>query len=163
MNRALFATWAGLLAIVWFAVSSGLLVLVVTGRLGDPDVLYGFWPSLLLCVLVVGVSLLLAILGLKRGHVVSRCCAAILIAYLTAYAILSVRGRYEPSVVGLNGVKSYSWAPYGFYDPDHPWKGSFSARRHPEEKTGGWNTCLEAAFAPLVYFDVHCFHNKGVY
>ena len=30
--------------------------------------------------------------------------------YLASYLFLSVQGRFEPSIIGLNGVKEYAWA-----------------------------------------------------
>jgi hypothetical protein len=41
--------------------------------------------------------------------------------YITTYLTLSLCGRYEPSVLGAAGVKSYAWAPKGFYT-NHYWK-----------------------------------------
>lgn len=35
--------------------------------------------------------------------------------YIIAYLVLSSNGRFEPSGIGLNGVKSHTWAPCGFY------------------------------------------------
>jgi len=37
-------------------------------------------------------------------------------AYLGSYLFLSFRGRYEPAVIGANGVKYYDWAPAGFVE-----------------------------------------------
>jgi hypothetical protein len=34
--------------------------------------------------------------------------------YVACYVCLSTQGRFEPSLVGLNGVKRYEWAPDGF-------------------------------------------------
>ena len=42
---------------------------------------------------------------------------ALLIApscYVGSYVCLSASGRYEPGVIGSNGVKWYAWAPAGF-------------------------------------------------
>jgi hypothetical protein len=38
------------------------------------------------------------------------------------YSILSICGRYEPAAWGLNGVKWYNWAPYGFVGDKYKWK-----------------------------------------
>ena len=92
---------------------------------------------------------------------VSRLCAFLLMAYILAYAILSLNGRYEPEFVGLAGVKSYAWAPYGFYDADHAWKGSLYARQHPEERTGGWRNSIIMVFGPLWIVDIHFIHCTG--
>jgi hypothetical protein len=35
-------------------------------------------------------------------------------AYVFSYVLISARGRFEPSLIGLNGVKRYGWAPEGF-------------------------------------------------
>ena len=35
-------------------------------------------------------------------------------AYIFSYVRISSRGRFEPTVIGLNGVKIYGWAPEGF-------------------------------------------------
>ncbi len=44
----------------------------------------------------------------------------LLVLYVGSYVALSVGGRYEPGAIGLNGVKSYAWAPYGFVR-DYKW------------------------------------------
>ncbi len=41
-------------------------------------------------------------------------------AYTLLYIALSLNGRYEPSIIGLNGVKCYDWAPKGFVR-DYKW------------------------------------------
>jgi hypothetical protein len=63
-----------------------------------------------------------------------------LFIYLGLYLILSLRGRYEPSVIGLGGVKSYRWAPQGFVD-------GFI-----------WNRSLELAFFPIYLADIRLWH-----
>ncbi len=42
-------------------------------------------------------------------------------AYVVSYVVLSIRGRFEPVAIGLNGVKGYRWAPEGFY-ADMKWR-----------------------------------------
>lgn len=42
-------------------------------------------------------------------------------AYVGSYLVLSLNGTYEPGSIGLNGVKSYSWAPRGFVT-DFRWR-----------------------------------------
>jgi hypothetical protein len=82
------------------------------------------------------------------------------IAYVIAYAILSANGRYQPLAFGLNGVKGYAWAPWGFYDPDHPWENSVAARKNPGAKTGGWNTKMIYFFMPLWELDRFFIHDQ---
>lgn len=36
--------------------------------------------------------------------------------YCCSYTTFSLEGQFEPEVIGLNGVKFYSWAPKGFVD-----------------------------------------------
>ncbi len=36
------------------------------------------------------------------------------LAYVGSYVVLSSSGRFEPTIIGLNGVKRYGWAPQGF-------------------------------------------------
>lgn len=40
-------------------------------------------------------------------------CGLFLICYVGSYVCLSAYGRFEPSFIGLNGVKAYDWAPAG--------------------------------------------------
>lgn len=54
----------------------------------------------------------------KKIAVRIACC---MIIYALLYACLSVRGRYEPEAIGLNGVKWYAWAPLGFVK-DYRWR-----------------------------------------
>jgi hypothetical protein len=42
-------------------------------------------------------------------------------AYVGSYVARSARGRYEPMVIGLNGVKWYDWAPEGFVGEGWKW------------------------------------------
>lgn len=42
------------------------------------------------------------------------CVSSLLFLYIVFYLYLSLNGRYEPETVGLNGVKSYIWAPKYF-------------------------------------------------
>lgn len=46
--------------------------------------------------------------------VIASVVAALLGCYVCSYWLLSLNGRFEPDVIGLNGVKSYGWAPAGF-------------------------------------------------
>jgi hypothetical protein len=65
--------------------------------------------------------------------------------YVLGYLALSVGGCYEPASWGLNGVKSYSWAPQGFV--------------HDLE----WNAGPMRTFLPLYYLDTHLWHRDGDY
>ena len=47
-----------------------------------------------------------------------------LFAYVGSYLSRSMQGRYEPASIGLNGVKSYAWAPKGFVT-DFKWNHPF--------------------------------------
>jgi hypothetical protein len=38
----------------------------------------------------------------------------LLLAYIVSYVVLSLRGSYEPTVLGLGHVKHYGWIPHGF-------------------------------------------------
>src|SRR4051794_12023197 len=40
--------------------------------------------------------------------------------YGASYSMLSYQGRYEPAMIGSNGVKWYEWAPAGFVS-DYKW------------------------------------------
>jgi hypothetical protein len=37
-----------------------------------------------------------------------------LTCYIGSYVCMSMYGTFEPAHIGLNGVKSYAWAPAGF-------------------------------------------------
>lgn len=74
------------------------------------------------------------------------CRGGVLIAILLygcAYAALTMAGRYEPGTVGLNGVKSYAWAPLGFASPE-----------------GRWNRGLMLVFSPCYFLDCHVWHTS---
>ncbi|MDB6112920.1 MAG: hypothetical protein JWR69_4670 [Pedosphaera sp.] len=86
---------------------------------------------------------------------------AVTLLYVSVYVWLSFKGRYEPSVVGLNGVKVYSWAPMVYYDSDHPWAGSVDAIRSNASVYGGWNNpLLWKFFYPLYYVDISFIHKN---
>ena len=89
-----------------------------------------------------------------------RIIVVILLLYVLSYSILSVCGRYQPDSYDLRGPMHHSWAPFGFYDPDHPWPGSLDAVRHPSEQTGGWSQPMTWGFLLLWQFDNHFVH-KG--
>jgi hypothetical protein len=60
--------------------------------------------------------------------------------YAGPYLFLSTHGKFEPAIIGLNGVKEYEWAPKGFV---HGYK---------------WNHTLENIYFPLLLADNHCWH-----
>lgn len=161
MRRAFIQRWAGLIAIGWFGVGTTVLLLLIAAEeFIYMERLYEPWVSLLMCLLFVVAPVFIAVAGVRRGHGISRCCAALLLVYVLTYVALSLAGRYQPGGVGAHGVKWYDWAPYGFFDPTHPWKGSLRAREHPTEKTGGWRSYIMTVFIPLWFYDIHCFHNE---
>ncbi len=45
----------------------------------------------------------------------------LLLIYIGSYVLISSGGCYEPAAIGLNGVKWYLWAPYGFVT-NYKWK-----------------------------------------
>ena len=61
-------------------------------------------------------------------------------SYVGSYMWRSERGRYEPASIGLNGVKSYGWAPKGFVTDFR------------------WNHTLMRAYFPLYYLDNRFWH-----
>lgn len=50
----------------------------------------------------------------RLGKAILLSLAILLPGYIGSYVTISIHGRYEPCAIGLNGVKSYSWAPRGF-------------------------------------------------
>ena len=64
----------------------------------------------------------------------------LLALYVGSYLALSANGRYEPAAIGLNGVKSYGWAPYGFV------------------KNYRWNSALIRTYLPLYAIDCNFWH-----
>jgi hypothetical protein len=84
--------------------------------------------------------------------------SALVLVYVLLYSGLSIAGRYQPISVGIDQVKGYAWAPFGFYDPDHAWRGSGYAVRHPSEKTGGWSRFMVRTFYPLWLIDARYIH-----
>jgi hypothetical protein len=63
--------------------------------------------------------------------------------YLSAYAVLSLQGRYEALVWGIAGVKARLWVPRGF------------------ETAGEWNRGMVWGFAPLFMLDRWYWHTSG--
>lgn len=68
-----------------------------------------------------------------------RLSAGLLILYTGIYLYLSLRGRYEPSVLSSKGVW-YEWAPSGFVEDFR------------------WNKSWIIAFLPLYQLDRHLWH-----
>jgi hypothetical protein len=84
---------------------------------------------------------------------------ALAVTYVLVYVILSANGAYQPELVGLHGVELYTWAPLGYYDANHPWKGSQAAKISKATIYGGWkNTLLVQAFYPLYRIDISYIH-----
>ena len=76
--------------------------------------------------------------------------AALLVAYVTAYCVLTLNGAYAPSAFDLRHVIAYQWAPLGFY----------TAKR--DVPIGRWNTAMLWSFLPLWYVDIHLFHKTSL-
>ena len=85
---------------------------------------------------------------------------ALLSAYGFVYLCLSGCGQYQPASVGINHVEQYDWAPLGFYDPGHPWKGSLAAIRDKSTNFGGWNCFAIRIFYPLYELDRFFIHKS---
>jgi hypothetical protein len=56
--------------------------------------------------------------------------ALAIIVYVGSYIARTMNGRYEPGIIGLNGVKVYFWAPYGFVD-GFEWNGKLRTIYYP--------------------------------
>ncbi len=98
------------------------------------------------------------ILQLKGVRRCGKILGGLVLIYVLVYSALSIFGCYQPLSVGTFEVKEFAWAPFGFYDPDHAWKGSSYAVHHPTEKTGGWHGTLTWAFLPLWTLDCGFIH-----
>ena len=61
--------------------------------------------------------------------------------YVATYVSMSVKGRYEPSSIGLDHVKAWSWTPAGF-----------------TRANGMWNPTMIRVFAPLYVLDTRYWH-----
>ena len=64
------------------------------------------------------------------------------LVYVGSYIYASANGRFEPGIIGLNGVKCYEWAPKGFV---HEFR---------------WNRKLWCFHAPLCVLDMHLWHTS---
>jgi hypothetical protein len=77
----------------------------------------------------------------KLAVIVVAACACL---YCGSYLLCSVQGRFEPMIIGLNGVKCYSWAPRGFC---HEYK---------------WNHKRERLYYGLWFLDTHLWHRSDL-
>lgn len=59
--------------------------------------------------------------GSKRYPTIRTVIGLLLVVYISVYVVLSLGGRYEPSGLGLGGVKFHEWAPRGFHS-DLAWQ-----------------------------------------
>jgi len=109
-------------------------------------------------LVIIGVAAMILPFILRRAYQWRAICGLAL-AYFLTYSVLSVFGCYQPFTVDINRVMDYSWAPLGFYDPNHAWEGSSYAVHHPTEKTGGWRDSMMWAFVPLWLLDCQFIHN----
>jgi hypothetical protein len=80
--------------------------------------------------------------------------------YTLTYIFLSANGQYQPQAESLHGVELSVWAPLGFYDPIHPWKGSLAAERSNTNIYGGWSLQMERLFWPLFLIDTKLIHKS---
>ena len=62
--------------------------------------------------------------------------------YVFSYIAFSVWGRYEPASIGLNGVKSYAWAPKYFV------------------MDFKWSTPMRLFYIPGYYMDTRFWHTE---
>jgi len=91
----------------------------------------------------LGFSVMLAVIGLQRcGRYTAAVVAVLLAAYAAVYVGLSAKGRYEPAVWGLGGVKWYAWAPAGFV------------------RNYAWDDRMMMTFAPLYCLDQGFWHTE---
>ncbi len=67
----------------------------------------------------------------------------VLASYNLVYLWLSANGRYEPESIGLNGIKTYAWAPKGFV------------------KEYRWDKTRLRVFAPVWFLDLKFWHTHG--
>jgi hypothetical protein len=82
----------------------------------------------------------------------------VIVAYTGIYCFLSANGQYQPEVVGASGIKSYAWAPAGFYNARDPWPGSALARAAATNSFGGWKASATRIFYPLWRIDNRFIH-----
>ena len=68
----------------------------------------------------VGEKILFGRARMKTWELLVTMLLCLLLLYTGSYGLLSLGGRYEPAVIGLNGVKWYDWAPRGFVT-DYNW------------------------------------------
>jgi hypothetical protein len=84
----------------------------------------------------------------------------LVIFYVLLYLLLSLCGQYRPmSEGGLGRMRVYSsWAPFGFYDPNHSPPGSVAAERGMI--IGTWRVSLIQVFYPLWIADILYVHKN---
>ncbi len=66
--------------------------------------------------------------------------ALLLCLYIASYTAMSVRGQYEPAIIGADHVKLWAWAPDGF------------------APNGLWRPRLIYVYAPLYLLDTRLWH-----
>jgi hypothetical protein len=97
----------------------------------------------------LALAAILAWIGLQHTWKYTTYVVLLLFAlYVGTYVTLSLQGRYEPNVAGLDGVKWYSWAPAGLV-----YEQPAGSRRLAK-----WNMPLVWAFWPLHRLDTSYWH-----
>jgi hypothetical protein len=79
---------------------------------------------------------------LSRRKLIFGAISILFLAYAGSYLALSLRGRYEPAVIGLNGVKWYHWAPNGFVNEFR------------------WHQGVMLVYYPLYILDIRVWHTS---
>jgi hypothetical protein len=77
---------------------------------------------------------------IRRRKVLNVFLVFLILSYPVSYIWRSLQGRYEPALIGLNGVKVYGWAPRGFVD-DYKWRRG-----------------IRLVYAPLSFIDDRLWH-----
>lgn len=80
---------------------------------------------------------------LSRGYLYLGMVAIALSLYVGSYVALSVRGRYEATVLGLGHVKHRRWMPMGFVTD------------------GDFNRSMHIVFFPLYWLDISFWHTSA--
>jgi hypothetical protein len=85
-------------------------------------------------------------------------CGVLVGLYFGIYLLLSFGGQYRPmSEGGIGHWETYSsWAPFGFYDPDHSPPGSVAVERGMV--IGTWRGSMIRIFYPLWIADISYVH-----
>jgi hypothetical protein len=79
---------------------------------------------------------------MQRSRVIT-VLAFLLVCYLGSYLLLTLRGRYEPVTIGLNGANAYAWAPENF---THDFR---------------WDRFKIAFYLPLYCLDAQFWHTRA--